>query len=53
MRKKGRNNHRKKSFEFMNNSFEYIWVNIECILDWMLSQNSRNKLPLNTVGQLA
>ena len=31
---------------------EYIWVNIRCMFDWILSQNYRNKLPLNTVDQL-
>ena len=31
---------------------EYIWVNIWCKLDWILSQNCRNKLPLHTVDQL-
>ena len=31
---------------------EYIWVNIWWILDWILSQNCRNTLPLHTVNQL-
>ena len=31
---------------------EYIWVNIWRMLDWILSQNCRNTLPLNTVDQL-
>ena len=56
--------HRKKKF-FVNNSVnlsmrycpietvKYIWVNIWCILDWILSQNCRNTLPLHaTVEQL-
>ena len=51
--------HQKKNF-FMNNSvglsmcdcpietLKYIWANIRCILDWILSQNSWNILPLHT-----
>ena len=31
---------------------KYIWVNISCMLDWILSQNCRNTLPLQTVDQL-
>lgn len=31
---------------------EYIWVNILCMLDWILSRNFRNTLPLRTVDQL-
>ena len=27
---------------------EYIWVNIWCLLDWILSQNFGNTLPLHT-----
>ena len=32
---------------------EYSWVNIWCMLDWILSQNYRNTLPLHAVDQLA
>ena len=31
---------------------EYIYVNIWCMLDWILSQNWRNTLHLDTVDQL-
>ena len=31
---------------------EYILVNIWCMLDWIMSQNCRNTLPLHTVDQL-
>ena len=27
---------------------KYIWVNIWCMLDWILSQNCRNTFPLHT-----
>ena len=27
---------------------KYIWVNISCMLDWILSQNCRNVLHLHT-----
>ena len=32
---------------------KYIWVNIWCMLDWILSQKCRNTLPLHKVDQLA
>ena len=32
---------------------EYICVNIWCMLDWILSQNYKNTLPLHTIHQLA
>ena len=32
-------------------TIEYIWVSIWSILDWILSQNSRNILPLHRVDQ--
>ena len=32
---------------------KYIWMNILCMLDWILSQNCRNTLPLHAVDQLA
>ena len=31
---------------------EYIWLNIWCMLDWVLSQNCRNTLLLQTTDQL-
>ena len=31
---------------------EYIWVNIWCILYWILSQNFRNTFPLHSFDQL-
>ena len=31
---------------------EYIWVNIWCMLDWILSQNCKNTLCFHTVDQL-
>ena len=51
--------HRKKNF-FINDSVglskcdcsietvKYTWVNIWCMLDWILSQKCRNTLPLHT-----
>ena len=33
-------------------SVEYIWVNIWCTYDWILSKNCRNTLPLHIVDQL-
>ena len=33
-------------------TFKYIWVNIWCMPKWILSQNCRNTLPLDTVDQL-
>ena len=32
---------------------KYIWMDVWSMLDWILSQNSRNTLPLHTVDQLA
>ena len=32
---------------------KYISVDIWCMLDWILSQNCRNTLPLHTVDQIA
>ena len=58
-RKMGWPSHRKKNF-FKNDSVglsmldclietvKYIWVNISCMLDWILSQNCRNTLPLHS-----
>ena len=31
---------------------EYIWVHIWCMLHWVLSQNSRNTLPVISFDQL-
>ena len=31
---------------------KYIWINIWCMLDWILSQNCRNTRPLHTADQL-
>ena len=31
---------------------KYIWVNLWCMLDWILPQNCRNILPLLIVDQL-
>ena len=31
---------------------EYVWRNIWCMLNWILSQNCRNTLTLHTVDQL-
>ena len=33
-------------------TIEYIWVNIWCMLDWVLSQKYRNTFSLHTIDQL-
>ena len=59
-KKMGWQSHRKNNF-FINDyvglsmcdcpmeTVKYIWVNIWCMLDWILSENCRNTLPLHTV----
>ena len=59
-KKMGWASYRKKNFFILNDSVglsmcdclietvKYIWVNIWCMLDWILSQNCRNTLPLHT-----
>ena len=32
---------------------EYIWMNIWCMVEWVLSQNCRNTLILHTIDQLS
>ena len=39
-------------FDGPTETVKYIWVNILCMLDWILSQNCRNTLASHTVDQL-
>ena len=38
-------------YEVHIETVQYTWVNIWCMLDWILLQNCRNVLPLHTVDQ--
>ena len=34
-------------YDYPIETVEYIWMNIWCMLDWILSQNCRNTLPFH------
>ena len=38
-------------YEVHIETVQYTWVNIWCMLDWILLRNCRNVLPLHTVDQ--